>query len=166
MQTCLLLVLPALAHRPYFSEGHTTPESAFVADDPDISIVLYDPVTCEGPELWMRFDAEPGYTATNQLGVPEIERLEGYRPNLAAVFFNGRDLAEGAGLVEAWAEAGFTIGNHTWSHAGLQRTPVEEWLSSTAGRTTGRRAAGSPGWRGSIPTSSQSGTGSARRRSG
>lgn len=82
MQLLLLLALPALAHRPYFSEGHTTPESAFVAEDPDVSIVLYDPVSCDGPELWMRFDAEPGYTATFQLGVPEIERLAGYRPSL------------------------------------------------------------------------------------
>lgn len=50
----------------------------------------------------------------------------------AAVFFNGRDLAEGDGLVEAWAEAGFTVGNHTWSHTGLQRAPVEAWLEDAA----------------------------------
>lgn len=85
MQTIILLALPALAHRPYFSEGHTSPASAFIADDPDISIVLYDPVTCEGPELWMTFEAEPGYTARFQLGVPEIDRLAGYRPSLAVL---------------------------------------------------------------------------------
>ena len=50
----------------------------------------------------------------------------------AAVFFNGRDLAEGDGLVEDWAQAGFTVGNHTWSHAGLQRAPVEDWLADAA----------------------------------
>lgn len=36
------------------------------------------------------------------------------------------------GLARPSPEAGFTIGNHTWSHAGLQRTPVEEWLSDAA----------------------------------
>ncbi len=85
MHTLLLLSLPVLAHRPYFSEGHTSPETAFAVEDPDISIVLYDPVACEGPEVWMRFEAEAGYTARFQLGVPEIDRLAGYRPSLAVL---------------------------------------------------------------------------------
>ncbi len=50
----------------------------------------------------------------------------------AAVFFNADALSAGDRLVEDWKEAGFTLGNHTWSHAGLHRTPVEEWLEDVA----------------------------------
>lgn len=46
----------------------------------------------------------------------------------ATVFFNCEALTPGDGLVEAWANAGFEVGNHTFSHMGLHNTPVETWL--------------------------------------
>ena len=49
----------------------------------------------------------------------------------ATVFFNCDGLSPGDGLVEAWANAGFEVGNHTYSHAGLHNTPVEAWLEDT-----------------------------------
>lgn len=49
----------------------------------------------------------------------------------ATVFFNCDALRPGDGLVEAWANAGFEVGNHTFSHAGLHNTPPDAWLEDT-----------------------------------
>ncbi len=81
----LLAVPTADAHKPTFGPGYADADSALLLDDPDVSIVLYREITCDEPQVWITFDADPGYEAWVQLGVPEIERLADYRPALAVV---------------------------------------------------------------------------------
>ena len=80
-----LLTATVFAHKPSFGDGFTSPDTAFEIIDPDISIVVYQSLTCDNPELWMSFDVEPGYELYVQLGVPVIERLEAYYPSVAVV---------------------------------------------------------------------------------
>ena len=74
-----------MAHKPSFGDTYTNQELAFEIQDPDISIVLYDEVTCEDPLLWMSFEAAEGFALYVQGGVPEIERLSDYKPIVAIV---------------------------------------------------------------------------------
>ena len=74
----------AFAHRPYFSEeGNSDLSQAFEVEDPDISMVLYGELTCGADQLWLTFETGVDYSLYIQLGVPEIERLEDFRPSLA-----------------------------------------------------------------------------------
>jgi hypothetical protein len=82
-----LVLLPATAsaHRPTFGEGFDALESAFVVTDNDVSIVLYQELSCDAPEVWMTFDAAAGTDLFVQLGVPQIVRLEDHRPAIAVL---------------------------------------------------------------------------------
>ena len=80
-----LVLSSAFAHKPSFGGSYTSSDSAYEIVDPDISIVVYQEVTCENPELWMTFDVEPGYELYVQLGVPVIDRLFEYYPSVAVV---------------------------------------------------------------------------------
>ena len=71
------------AHKPSFGDSYTDPDLAFDIQDPNISIVLYDEVTCEEPLLWMSFEAVAEMEFYVQGGVPEIERLSDYKPTIA-----------------------------------------------------------------------------------
>ena len=73
----------ALAHKPTFSDDFNGPDKAFEVADPDISIVVYQDITCDTDQLWMTFEAEAGFPLYIQLGVPEIDRLADYRPSVA-----------------------------------------------------------------------------------
>ena len=52
----------------------------------------------------------------------------------AAYFPAGRfvDSPEGLALVKAWGDAGHVIGNHTYSHADLDETKLEDYLADVA----------------------------------
>ena len=79
-----LLAGSVLAHYPHMStDEYSTPEDAFRIVDVNKSIVVYDHVTCEAAQLWMRFRLEQPGDLFVQLGVPVLDRLEGYRPSLA-----------------------------------------------------------------------------------
>ena len=80
-----LVLSNAFAHKPSFGGSYTSSNSAYEIVDPDISIVVYQEVTCEKPELWMTFDVDPGYELYVQLGVPVIDRLFEYYPSVAIV---------------------------------------------------------------------------------
>ena len=75
----------SFAHKPSFGDTYTDQEFAFKIEDPNISIVLYDEVTCEDPFLWMSFEATAGFELYVQGGVPEIERLSDYKPTIAVM---------------------------------------------------------------------------------
>ena len=75
----------ASAHKPSFGNTFTSSESAYQVVDPNISIVVYQELTCENPELWMSFDAEQNFPLYVQLGVPVIDWLDGYRPTVAVL---------------------------------------------------------------------------------
>ncbi len=79
------LLLPAQAHKPAFSGEYDTPDVAWQVQDPEISIVLYQEITCELPQVWLTLDGEAGFPLYIQLGVPVIERLQDYRPSIALV---------------------------------------------------------------------------------
>ncbi len=90
------VVLPALvvlasgssahAHRPTFSDGSAVDaDSALEIDDTTVSQVVYHEVTDESPRLWQTFTAEQGGELWVQIGVPVIDRLEGYRPAVAVL---------------------------------------------------------------------------------
>jgi len=81
-----LLATSAHAHKPFFSDGEWSgPEAAFEVEDPEVSIVVYQPVSCDSPELWMGWEARAGDEIWISLGLPEIDRLVDYRPALAVV---------------------------------------------------------------------------------
>jgi len=73
----------ALAHKPTFSDDFSGPDLAYEVADPEVSIVVYQEITCETDQLWFTFEAESGFPLYIQLGVPEIERLVDYRPSVA-----------------------------------------------------------------------------------
>lgn len=78
-------LVPAHAHKPAFSGDFGTPEDAWEVVEPEVSIVLYQEITCELPHLWMTLDGEAGFPLYIQLGVPVIDRLADYRPTVALV---------------------------------------------------------------------------------
>ena len=80
MSPALCTVL-TLAHAPYLSvDDHPVPAEAFEIVDVDRSIVLYDQVSCEVPEVWMTFDAGSADSLFLQVGVPIVDRLVDHRP--------------------------------------------------------------------------------------
>ncbi len=83
MVLTLALVLAANAHKPTFSGDFTGPDRAYQVEDPNISIVVYQDITCELDQLWFSFEAEAGFPLYIQLGVPVIDRLADYRPSVA-----------------------------------------------------------------------------------
>lgn len=84
----------AWAHKPAFGPGFASAETAFEVVDNDVSIVVYQPVSCEEPQTWLTFEAVAGEALWVQLGVPEIARLTDYRPAVA-VFAPGLPRLEG-----------------------------------------------------------------------
>ena len=78
-------LLSALAHKPSFGDSYVSAETAYIVSDPDISIVVYQELTCEQPELWLQFDAPDNFELYVQLGVPVIDWLDGYQPMVAVI---------------------------------------------------------------------------------
>ncbi len=95
----VLLSRPLSAHEPNTSNGeageYDSAATAFPVEDPDVSQVVYRTVTCEAPQVWLTFEAPAGFALTVTVGVPQIERLAGYRPSLALL---------GPGLAQAPAD--------------------------------------------------------------
>lgn len=83
MVALLALILTAHGHKPTFSDDFAGPDRAYGVEDPNISIVVYQDITCELDQLWFSFEAEAGFPLYIQLGVPVIDRLEDYRPSVA-----------------------------------------------------------------------------------
>ena len=78
-----LLVPEASAHKPSYANNHTSMETAFEVEDPDISIALYAEMTCEADTLWLHLRTDDVSEVWVELGVPQLDRLEDYRPSLA-----------------------------------------------------------------------------------
>ena len=82
----LLVSQSAWAHKPFFSDGqYQSPETAWAIDDIGISIVMYHEVTCDSQALWMKFENEPGDLLYHQIGIPQLDRMQDYRPVVAVV---------------------------------------------------------------------------------
>ena len=80
----LLFTVYAFAHKPSFGPNSSM-NDAFVVEDPNISIVVYQEMTCEDDQLWLGFYGEEGFELYIQAGVPEVNRLEAYTPKVAVL---------------------------------------------------------------------------------
>jgi peptidoglycan/xylan/chitin deacetylase (PgdA/CDA1 family) len=90
----------------------------------------------------LTFDDVPGLSLTNDAGylrTTNRELLRGLRERRlrATAFVIGDkledpDRAAKYQLVRDWLDAGFTLGNHTYSHASLNKTPVEAYIADVA----------------------------------
>lgn len=82
----LTLVGLALAHQPFVvGDDASSSATAFVVEEPEVSIVVYAEPTCEAPEVWLTLEAEPGDEIFLQLGIPVADALEAWRPRIAVV---------------------------------------------------------------------------------
>ena len=124
-------------HRPIEAEENPDHHSrALNIARPDVSQVYYGALETERPQVWFRFEAKENQEIYFSVGVPAIERLRNYRPNLALIGpgLDGSGL-EGSGFdtknldVEIYTSQGtprffhehFT-GTESWIHIEVTRT--------------------------------------------
>jgi peptidoglycan/xylan/chitin deacetylase (PgdA/CDA1 family) len=98
------------------------------------------PARAEGVAL--TFDDVPGLSLTDEIGYwrrtnAELIRALRVRRMPAAAFVIGDKLEDPDRpakyqLVREWRDAGFMLGNHTYSHGSLNRTPVADYIADTA----------------------------------
>ena len=74
-----------MAHKPTLGGPFEDADNAYLIADSNISIVVYQEITCEFPQLWMSFETAEEQELYIQLGVPVIDRLSAYRPSLAVI---------------------------------------------------------------------------------
>lgn len=97
----VVVCAPASAHRLVPNDGtHDDLATALYVDAPEVSQLFLHAITAENPQFWLTFHRKPGQTTDLQLGIPDIEGEEGYRPALALV---------GPGLPEPTAGLPFTV---------------------------------------------------------
>jgi hypothetical protein len=76
----------AFAHKPASIGGvFPTAQQALRMENIDVSQVVYSPLSEANPQLWLTFDATAGTTLDVSLGLPVLDRLADYRPNLAVL---------------------------------------------------------------------------------
>jgi hypothetical protein len=74
----------SLAHQPILSAGTAVDsQHAIQLDDVQISRVAYHEITAGAPQVWLTFEIREPQELKLQLGVPNISRLESYRPAMA-----------------------------------------------------------------------------------
>lgn len=82
----LFMISSALAHQPFVvGSASSSADSAFVVEEPEVSIVVYAEPTCAAPEVWLTLDAAPGDEVFFQLGIPVADSLDAWRPRIAVV---------------------------------------------------------------------------------
>lgn len=82
----LFIISSVFAHQPFVvGNAAGSPESAYVVEEPEVSIVVYAEPTCEDPTVWLTLDAEPGDEVFFQLGIPVADALDDWRPRIALV---------------------------------------------------------------------------------
>jgi len=81
-----LLSVGAQAHRPVAIGGtFDGPAESVRVTDPDVSQVVYGDVSVAHPSLWVAVDVAAAMDLYVQLGVPALERLRAFRPQMAIV---------------------------------------------------------------------------------
>jgi len=76
------LYTSAYAHRPIFTDQKgTDAKTAVKITDPNISQVIYRPLTDKTPQLWLTINAEKDFELFVQIGIPAIERQKLFRPS-------------------------------------------------------------------------------------
>ncbi|MBU1050515.1 hypothetical protein KKG90_10895 [Candidatus Bipolaricaulota bacterium] len=78
--------MTAAAHKPISIGGvFPTYDQALKMTNIDVSQVVYSPLNNANAQLWLVFQADEDSRLDVSLGVPVLDRLEGYRPNLAVL---------------------------------------------------------------------------------
>ena len=83
---CIALLAAACgwAHRPLFAAARPSgPAQALRIEDPEVSQVYYSRLEPAAPLTWFVFTGRPGQEVYLSLGVPVLERLRLFRPQLA-----------------------------------------------------------------------------------
>jgi hypothetical protein len=81
-----VLTESVLAHKPIWSDKPAIdPNTAISLIDPNISQVVYRPLPAGPNQVWTTLTAPVKFKLYVQIGVPVIERLKNFRPNLAVV---------------------------------------------------------------------------------
>lgn len=121
---------------------HPSPAGyAAMAQAIPLSLFATDSVAAAtGPQMAITFDDLPAHSALP----PGETRLEVASKILAALqdvhvppiygFVNGQPIEQqpaDAAVLRAWREAGYPLGNHTWSHMNLNQHTVEEFEADT-----------------------------------
>jgi endoglucanase len=76
----------AQAHRPIFSDKTATdPNAAVLISQPAISQVIYREITDDADQVWLAFDVNEGFDLFIQIGVPALDRLKEFRPDMVVV---------------------------------------------------------------------------------
>ena len=79
----------AYAHIPYLaSDKHNSPESALEIEDITISSVVYQTIHDNSPESWIKFNGIKGETLYFQMGIPKLNRLQNYSPDVDLFRYN------------------------------------------------------------------------------
>ena len=82
----VLLSVGGLAHRPVATGGtFDGPTESVRVTDPDVSQVVYGDVPVGHPSLWLAVAVAGATDLYVQLGVPALERLRMFRPQMAIV---------------------------------------------------------------------------------
>jgi hypothetical protein len=82
----ILVSVGAFAHRPSAIGGtFDGPAEAIRVTDPDVSQVVYGDVSVAHPSLWVAVAVAAATDLYIQLGVPALERLRTFRPQMAIV---------------------------------------------------------------------------------
>ena len=75
-----------LGHHPIFTDdAATTPETAIVVKDPQISQVVYREISKENAQMWLSFTVPENFKLFIQIGVPVIDRLKDFRPAMVVI---------------------------------------------------------------------------------
>jgi hypothetical protein len=81
-----VLTESVLAHKPIWSaKPAIDPNTAITLIDPNISQVVYRSLPAGPNQVWTTLTAHEKFKLYVQIGVPVIERLKHFRPNLAVV---------------------------------------------------------------------------------
>lgn len=78
-----IVVVPALAHRPYFEEQDIESDAPWLVDDPTISTALYATLESADDVDYYTFEGKRGQEILLELTIPQIEGQDEFAPSMA-----------------------------------------------------------------------------------
>jgi hypothetical protein len=78
-----IVVIPALAHRPYFEEQDVGPDTPWFIEDPTISTALYATLESAEDVDYFTFEGKSGEEILLELTIPQIEGQAEFAPTMA-----------------------------------------------------------------------------------
>jgi hypothetical protein len=80
-----IMVVPALAHRPYFEENDISSDTPWQVDDPTISTALYATLDSADDVDYYTFEGKQGQVILLELTIPQIEGQAQFAPTMALI---------------------------------------------------------------------------------